>query len=404
VKDIASYVNRGVAPVYADGETGALAFNQKCVRPDLTIAPELGQSVVDGSWVADSPALLRAGDVVVNSTGRGTLGRAAILRSEPVDPLIADGHVTIIRVREGVADADFVAYLLGTPAFYEQANACLAVGATNQTELNREPLRRMRISLPPVEDQIRIAAALDVELAALDALVAEQESFKALLGERLAASRQVLLLGPEGRGTPDSEHGRLKRFVHVARGRFSHRPRNDPALYDGPYPFIQTGDIAGASSGVVETWSQTLNERGLAASRLAPAGTLVMAIAANIGDVALLGFDACFPDSVVAVSPRAGLSAEYLLELLRALRQEFIGSSTLNTQLNINVDRTGDVVVHIPPAAEQRRTLAELTRLASDLATAATEVDHQVRLLLEHRQALITAAVSGGLDALQGVA
>lgn len=88
----------------------------------------------------------------------------------------------------------------------------------------------------------------------------------------------------------------IKQVSKLLRGKFSPRPRNDPSLYDGPYPFIQTGYVSLAVKKVV-SYSQTLNENGFAVSKQFPAGTLCLTIAANIGDVAILDFEACFPDS-----------------------------------------------------------------------------------------------------------
>src|SRR5262249_25290581 len=87
------------------------------------------------------------------------------------------------------------------------------------------------------------------------------------------------------------------------RGRSKHRPRNDPALFEGgTHPLIQTGDVA-RSYGTIRTYSSKYNDIGLAQSRLWPAGTLCITIAANIADSGILGFDACFPDSVVGFVP-----------------------------------------------------------------------------------------------------
>jgi hypothetical protein len=78
-----------------------------------------------------------------------------------------------------------------------------------------------------------------------------------------------------------------------------HRPRNDPDLYrDGFVPLVQTGDVARAN-GVITTYTALYNKKGLAQSRLWHKGTLCITIAANIADSAILGFDACFPDSIV---------------------------------------------------------------------------------------------------------
>jgi type I restriction enzyme S subunit len=344
----------------------------------------------------DTAVIHRAGDVRFGKL-RPYLAKSLLM----TDHGCGSGELLVLRPRGGV-DSRYLHYLTLSKPFVEWATATSY--GVKMPRTNWESLGGFNCDTPKLEDQRRIADVLDVETTRIDELIGEQADLKALLAERLRASRELLLLGPDGTGLPGWDYSRLKRFVHVARGRFTHRPRNDPALYDGRYSFIQTGDIAAARSGVVQSWSQTLNERGLAASRLAPAGTLVMAIAANIGDVARLGFDACFPDSVVAISPRSHLTSEYLLELVRALRQELVSSSTLNTQLNINVDRIGDIQVPIPPPQEQTRLLDELNRMASEAEMIGNEVDYQVGLLREHRQALITAAVTGGLGALHEVA
>ena len=94
----------------------------------------------------------------------------------------------------------------------------------------------------------------------------------------------------------------LEEIGVVGRGRSRHRPRHAPELYGGPYPFIQTGDIK-ASGGRITSHSQTYNEVGLAQSRLWPANTMAITIAANIAETALLTYPACFPDSVVGFIP-----------------------------------------------------------------------------------------------------
>ena len=90
----------------------------------------------------------------------------------------------------------------------------------------------------------------------------------------------------------------LDQLGQVARGRSRHRPRDAAHLYGGPFPFIQTGDVKRASLYLTE-FEQTYSEAGLAQSKLWPVGTLCITIAANIADTAILGIDACFPDSVI---------------------------------------------------------------------------------------------------------
>lgn len=94
----------------------------------------------------------------------------------------------------------------------------------------------------------------------------------------------------------------LDELGHVSRGRSRHRPRDAEHLYGGPYPFIQTSDVKHANLYINE-FSQTYSDAGLAQSKLWKAGTLCITIAANIADTAILGMDACFPDSVIGFIP-----------------------------------------------------------------------------------------------------
>ena len=142
----------------------------------------------------------------------------------------------------------------------------------------------------------------------------------------------------------------------VDRGRSRHRPRNAPELYGGPYPFVQTGDIK-ASGGRVSTHTQTYSEIGLSQSRLWPAGTMVITIAANIAETAILTYPACFPDSVVGfVADESKCDVrfvEYTFRFLRSqLQHENVGTGSV--QDNINLQTLARLRFLIPPLPEQR--------------------------------------------------
>lgn len=98
---------------------------------------------------------------------------------------------------------------------------------------------------------------------------------------------------------------RLDEIGSVSRGRSRHRPRDAAHLYGGPYPFIQTADVKAAELYLTD-FEQTYSEAGLEQSRLWPKGTLCITIAANIAETAILGIDACFPDSIIGFLPYSG--------------------------------------------------------------------------------------------------
>ena len=111
-----------------------MALSQKCVTADRSVDVSLSRAM--HSVDENQGSVLRPGDICVNSTGTGTLGRAGLIESEalPGTTFVADGHVTVIRANPSLIVSRYLWYLLSTDAFYEMANICLAVGSTNQTE------------------------------------------------------------------------------------------------------------------------------------------------------------------------------------------------------------------------------------------------------------------------------
>lgn len=145
----------------------------------------------------------------------------------------------------------------------------------------------------------------------------------------------------------------LSEIAVVERGKFSARPRNDPRLYGGNTPFLQTGDIARAGCRIT-SWEQTLNEQGLAVSRLFPPDTLFMSIAANVGDVAISTFAAACPDSVVAITPKEGIDKEWLLQMLKMSKASLSSLATQNAQANLSLEKIAPFKVPVPSSTEQR--------------------------------------------------
>ena len=148
------------------------------------------------------------------------------------------------------------------------------------------------------------------------------------------------------------------------RGKSKHRPRNDPVLYeDGTYPFIQTGDVS-RSGGSIETYSSLYNDVGLAQSAMWPAGTLCITIAANIADSGILTFDACFPDSVVGLIVHVSFEdARFFEYFLRTAKNDLHEFAPSTAQKNINLGILMDVLIPLPPLAEQRRIVAKVDEL-----------------------------------------
>ena len=257
----------------------------------------------------------------------------------------------------------------------------------------------MQIAVPPVTEQSAIVRFLDHAERRIQRYISAKRKLIALLEEqkqaiihKFATGRVDVRTGKRHRAYKDSgvewlgsvpshwEVQRVKIVAQILRGKFTHRPRNDPSLYGGRYPFIQTGEVARAEKAIT-TFRQTLNDRGLSVSQRFPSGTLVMTIAANIGDVAVLDFEACFPDSIVGLVPREGVERDFLYFVFRAMKPELLREAPVNTQGNLNINRIGSRGIAIPHECEQtlivRQIEAQTARVsdAIDQSVCATGIE-----------------------------
>ena len=148
---------------------------------------------------------------------------------------------------------------------------------------------------------------------------------------------------------------KLDEMGTISRGRSKHRPRNDPSLFDGKYPFIQTADVKNANLYISE-YSQTYNEKGLSQSKLWQPGTLCITIAANIADTGILSIPACFPDSVMGFIPYKEVSdVRYVKYCFDILQRECKAISVGAAQDNLSWDKLSRIQFPCPPLETQRK-------------------------------------------------
>jgi len=143
--ELTSYLNRGLSPGY-DENGDSVVINQKCIRDQsLNLNPARRQSKA-----IPPEKLVRFGDVLINSTGVGTLGRVAQVYLN-LSQCTVDSHITIARANPD-SDPDFFGCtLLSQQNTFER----LGVGATGQTELNRTSIANIELVVPPVGIQRR---------------------------------------------------------------------------------------------------------------------------------------------------------------------------------------------------------------------------------------------------------
>ncbi|MBP9058785.1 MAG: restriction endonuclease subunit S [Rhodoferax sp.] len=346
--------------------------------------------------------LLRAGDLVVNEGG--DVGRCAVWQGTAA-PHYFQNAINRVRARTS-ASTRFLYYWLYNLKHAGFIDAM--VSRITIAHLTAEKLARVPWPDVPAAEQHRIAAYLGASCAAIDAAVsAKRRQLDTLDALRKSIIQRAVTQGlnPKVALKPSGldwvvevpthwKVQQIKRNCSLVRGQFTHRPRNDPALYDGPYPFIQTGDITAAGK-YIRTYSQTLNELGLSASKQFPRGTLVMSIAANIGDVAILDFEACFPDSMIGMIPDHKAHLDFLYYLMRAMRPIMLRSAVQSTQLNLNYVRIGTNFAPFPPLEEQRAIAEYLDAKEIESHRISETIQAQIDTITAYRKSLIHECVTG---------
>lgn len=275
----------------------------------------------------------------------------------------------------------------------------------------------MPVILPPTQETQFVVRFLDHANRKIDRFIRVKKKMIALLNEQKQAiiHRAVTRgINPDAKLTPSGipwlgdmpshwETRRVKQVTSILRGKFSHRPRNDSSLYDGPYPFIQTGSVARAKKFITQH-TQTLNDKGLSVSKLFPKGTLCMTIAANIGDVAILSFEACFPDSIVGFVPNSKLNRDYLYFVFLCMKSELLRDAPVNTQGNLNVERIGTKCIPFPEINEQQLIVEKIEIETNAFEQAISRTEREIALMQEYRTRLTADIVTGKLDVREAAA
>lgn len=275
---------------------------------------------------------------------------------------------------------------------------------------NFQQFGALPIAVPPIDTQRRIADFLDDKCGKIDRYIEKQQQ----IIDKLKEYKQAVITEAVTKGLdPDApmkdsgiewigmipEHWEVKKLKYatdILRGKFNHRPRNDPDYYDGQYPFIQTGDVARATK-YINDFSQTLNQKGYDVSKEFPSGSVVMTIAANVADVSILNFRACFPDSIVGFIPK-DVDKLYLFYILKAMRQQLLKNAIISTQLNLNIEIIKEEFIAIPSKREQNEIILYLENTCDEINSAIAKQTRIIEKLTEYKKSLIYEAVTGKLE------
>lgn len=300
-------------------------------------------------------------------------------------------------------DLRYLKYALEYIAFYHKR------ADINGFKIMNNEMAEIELLLPPLFEQQNIANYLDFKCSQTQSILEQSlfsiEEYKKLkqavitqaVTKGVRGEREMKDSGVEWIGEIPKEWvcEKIKYATSISRGLFNHRPRNDERYYNGKYPFIQTGDVANATKYIV-SYSQTLNELGKSVSKDFPKGTLTMTIAANVGDVAILNFDAYFPDSVVGFVPNKNIRTLYLFYVFSAMKDEFIRTAIKSTQLNLNIDRVKETFIPVTLNVNEQCEIENyLESKCAEIDGLIAKKEQLVKELESYKKSLIYDVVTG---------
>ena len=412
VKDVA-IVNRAALPEATDPDR---AFRYL----DIASVDRLGRMThLQELRFDEAPSrarrLVQPGDSIV-STVRTYLRAVAQIGADADDLVVSTGFATLTP-RPGV-DPRWLYWALRSATFIEDVVA-RSVGVSYPA-ITATELATISISVPPIDVQRQIAGVLDAETARIDDSIEELEYLQKLTHEDALARQTALALQgsqaapsrPSGHDWMGSipAHWRVSRLKFEARLESGHTPaRSRPELWiDCTIPWVSLNDVGTLAT--VEFLHKTTNlisEEGIAASsaRVLPAGTVVVSRDATIGRCGILGVPMATSQHFANWICSASLEPRYLWLVFRTAMQPHFDSLTDGATLRtIGIPDMKNLVVPVPPVDEQRAIVERAALVREHEAALVDEIETQIDLLREHRQALITAAATGGLDALDQVA
>ena len=286
--------------------------------------------------------------------------------------------------------------------------------------LNRNNIHALQIAIPPRHEQTAIADFLDRETGRIDSLVVKKQT----LIERLKEKRTALISRTVTRGLPPDEARKagldpfprlkpsgvewlgdvpegwevksIKRLTTVQRGA-SPRPIDNEIYFDdnGEYSWVRISDVTIAGMYLTST-TQRLSELGCSFSVPLEPGTLFLSIAGSVGKPCITKIKCCIHDGFVYFPHWRG-EARFLYYVF-ASGEPYKGLGKLGTQLNLNTDTVGSILVGIPDKREQTAIADFLDRETAKIDRLIAKIETAIERLREYRTALITAAVTGKID------
>ena len=281
---------------------------------------------------------------------------------------------------------------------------------TSVTNLHLEKIKELRITIPPIEEQIQIANYLNKKITQLDTLIAKKEKLISLFQEE----RSAMINQPVTKGlnpnAPMKDSGiewlgeipehwkvlKMKYVSRVSRGAIL-RPVDEPSYFDenGNWTYLNISDATKCDKYLAEG-KLKLSELGSNKSARIEPGNLVITASATIGKPFINTIPICIHDGFIPLNDLK-VNIDYMYYYFKN-PQLFVGIGKSNTQKNIYVSEVKMMDVPIPSSKEQIEIPLYIEKEQNRINTIISKTQDEINLLKEYKTALISEVVTGKID------
>lgn len=400
IKDICDYVSRGTTPDYVD-EAVNKVMNQATFSKGW-----IDESNIRYTSKTNKGARIMKGDLLMASTGGGVLGKVFFFDDD--NSFYADSHVTIMRNSKGANLMKYLYYYFYLR--YDEINATMVKGSTNQTELQRNYLLSYELDVPTLADQQRMVTYLDTKLSEIDhqvsLLTSKRDAYlrlkKSIINHAvthgLNPNVKMKDSGIEWIGEVP-EHWEMCRFKDAFR-RWTTGITPDSKNYKYFESDICKGYTWVTISDFLEKYISQSNLNlsdesiKLFMPPLSLKGSLMFSFKLSVGKIAFADKDLYTNEAIVSIPPNNGQCLEYYYYMLPNVLHEnatenIYGAKMLNQKIIANM------LMVVPPLPEQRAIATYLDDKCAKIDTIVSNLDKQISRYADLKRSLIDEVITG---------
>lgn len=387
--DISRLITRGIAPKYSEAN-GVRVLNQKCVREHALLFDFSRIHDISTKPIKED-RFVKDGDILINSTGHGTLGRTAL--AEDIDqPTLVDSHITILRPKPGLFEPRYFAYLISQ---CEEDFVGISTGTSGQTELPRAALKEFLVEYEEdIEEQRRIVARLDAAFEKIDrAIELTEENYNRAIRLSEAMIEDTFLHHAGDHKVIIDDVCEIKGGKRLPKGKKLIRQKTKNA-------YIRVSDFdhkGGVDTSDIHYLTDDIQKE--IARYIITTNDVFLSIAGTIGITGIVPESlngANLTENACRLIPNNKLSTDYLyyFTLTKSFIDQAKGATRTTAQPKLALTRIKQIELNLPDLDMQSRIVAQLKSITMQTEKLSHSYRNKITHLKALKQSMLTQAFS----------